>query len=223
MATERELCFMPAVYLLNHYRSSHVSNHEVLQVVYYLLYDVSACHDPETYCGVVGLLTTSGLIPRYPSVLDWDTYSVEGPMARTVGDAALMLSVMSGLDDRSPISYEVDSRALVNATKAPSVKGARVAWTPDLGGLMTIDDEVRTVCERAVSVFRSAGARIATACPDASGVPEIVRLTRALLIVVRHADQLSEHRALLQEGLVEHTEQGLALTSRDVARGQLLR
>ena len=178
---------------------------------------------PASYCGVVGFRTTPGLIPRYPSVLAWDTYSVEGPMARTVGDAALMLSVMSGLDDRSPISYEVDPRALANATKAPSLKGARVAWTPDLGGLMTIDDEVRTVCERAVSVFRSAGARVETACPDLSDVPEIVRLTRGLLMVARHADKLAEHRAVLQEGLVENTEQGLALTSRDVARGELLR
>src|SRR5437870_8850320 len=178
---------------------------------------------PASYCGVVGFRTTPGLIPRYPSVLAWDTYSVEGPMARTVGDAALMLSVMSGLDDRSPISYEVDPRALANATKAPSVKGARVAWTPDLGGLMTIEDEVRTVCERAVSVFRSAGARVETACPDLSDVPEIVRLTRGLLMVARHADKLAEHRAVLQEGLVENTEQGLALTSRDVARGELLR
>src|SRR5438067_3668635 len=98
---------------------------------------------PASYCGVVGFRTTPGLIPRYPSVLAWDTYSVEGPMARTVGDAALMLSVMSGLDDRSPISYEVDTRELASAAKAPSVKGWRIAWTADLGGLVTIDDEVR--------------------------------------------------------------------------------
>src|SRR6266446_41721 len=45
---------------------------------------------PASYCGVVGFRTTPGLIPRHPSVLAWDTYSVEGPMARTVADAALM-------------------------------------------------------------------------------------------------------------------------------------
>jgi amidase len=56
-----------------------------------------------------------------------------------------------------------------------------------------------------------------------SDVPEIVRLTRGLLMVARHADKLPEHRAILQDGLVENTEQGLALTSRDVARGELLR
>jgi amidase len=88
---------------------------------------------------------------------------------------------------------------------------------------MTIDDEVRAVFERAVSVFRAAGARVEHACPDMSDVPEIVRLTRGLLMVARHADKLPEHRAILQDGLVENTEQGLALTSRDVARGELLR
>ena len=178
---------------------------------------------PASYCGVVGFRTTPGLIPRYPSVLAWDTYSVEGPMARTIADTALMLSVMAGLDDRSPISYDVDPRELANAAKAPSVKGWRVAWTSDLGGLMTIDDEVRAVFERAVSVFRAAGARVEQASPDMSDVPEIVRLTRGLLMVARHADKLPEHRAILQDGLVENTEQGLALTSRDVARGELLR
>ncbi len=178
---------------------------------------------PASYCGVVGFRTTPGLIPRYPSVLAWDTYSVEGPMARTVADTALMLSVMAGEDDRSPISYAVDPRALVKAVKTPSVKGWRVAWTSDLGGLMAIDDEVRAVFESAVAVFRAAGARVEGASPDLSDVPEIVRLTRGLLMVARHADKLPEHRAVLQEGLVENTEQGLALTSRDVARGELLR
>src|SRR5262250_1953899 len=91
---------------------------------------------PAAFCGVVGFRTTPGLIPRVPSVLGWDTYSVEGPMARTIADAALMLSVMTGADDRSPISYEVDVRELLKAAKTPSVKGWKIAATADLGGLM---------------------------------------------------------------------------------------
>jgi amidase len=178
---------------------------------------------PASFCGVIGFRTTPGLIPRHPSVLAWDTYSVEGPMARTVADTALMLSVMAGRDDRSPISYDVDVRDFLRTVKAPSVKGWRIAWTPDLGGLVPVDDEVRAVFERAVGVFRSIGTRVERACPDMSDVPEIVRLTRGLLMVARHADKLPEHRVVLQEGLVENTEQGLALSSRDVARGELLR
>ena len=82
---------------------------------------------------------------------------------------------------------------------------------------------MRAVFERAVAVFRSLGARTEAACPDMQEVPEIVRLSRGLLMVARHADKLPEHRAVLQEGLVENTEQGLALSSREVARGELLR
>ena len=178
---------------------------------------------PASFCGVIGFRTTPGLIPRYPSVLAWDTYSVEGPMARTVGDTALMLSVMAGPDDRAPLSYAIDGRDFVKAVKAPSVKGWRIAWSADLGGLVEIDDEVRALLERAALVFRSLGARVDAACPDMSDVPEIVRLTRALLMVARHADKLPEWRAVLQPGLVENTEQGLALSSRELAQGELLR
>ena len=64
---------------------------------------------PASFCGVVGFRTTPGLVPRHPSVLAWDSYSVEGPMARTVADTALMLSVMAGPDDRAPLSYDVDA------------------------------------------------------------------------------------------------------------------
>jgi amidase len=178
---------------------------------------------PASFCGVVGFRTSPGLIPRHPSVLAWDTYSVEGPMARTIADTALMLSVMAGPDDRSPISYDVDTRELLSAAKAPSVKGWRIAWTEDFAGLVPVDDEVRAVFERAVGVFRSLSARVESATPEMRDVPEIVRLTRGFLMVARHADKLPEHRAILQEGLVENTEQGLALTSHDVARGELLR
>ena len=178
---------------------------------------------PAAHCGVVGFRTTPGLIPRYPSVLAWDTYSVEGPMARTVADAALMLSVMAGADPRSPISYAIDPRAFIRAIQGASVKGWRIAWTPDLGGLVPVDREVRDVFDAAVGAFRGAGARTKPECPDMGEVPEIVRLSRGLLMVARHGDKLPRHRDVLQAGLVENTEQGLTLTATDVARGELLR
>jgi amidase len=178
---------------------------------------------PASFCGVVGFRTTPGLVPRHPSVLAWDSYSVEGPMARTVADTALMLSVMAGPDDRAPLSYDVDAGEFTRAVKGASVRGWRIAWTPDLDGLVLVSREVREIVERAVGVFRSLGARTETACPDVSDVPEIVRLTRGFLMVARHADKLPEHRAVLQPGLVENTEQGLALSPREIAEGELLR
>ena len=146
---------------------------------------------PASFCGVVGFRTTPGLIPRYPDALGWDSYSVEGPMARTVADTALMLSVMAGPDDRTPTSYESDARVFVAAVRRPSVKHWRLAWTPDLGGLVTVDPEVAAVCAAAVSAFTRLGARVEQASPDMSDVPEIVRLTRGFLMVARHGEPRS--------------------------------
>ena len=76
-------------------------------------------------------------------------------MARTVGDVALMLAAMAGPDDRAPLSYDVDTRQFTAAVKRPSIKGWRVAWTPDLNGLIPVDHEVAAVAERALAVFRA--------------------------------------------------------------------
>jgi amidase len=117
----------------------------------------------------------------------------------------------------------VDTREILTAPKNPSVKGWRIAWTADLGGASPVDREVREVFERAVTVFRSLGARMESASPDFSDVPEIVRLSRGLLMVARHGDKLPQHRGVLQDGLVQNTEQGLALTPREIAEGELMR
>jgi amidase len=178
---------------------------------------------PASFCGVIGFRTTPGLIPRYPDVLGWDSYSVEGPMARTVADTALMLSVMAGPDDRAPSSYEVDARAFGAAVRRPSVRNWRLAWTPDLGGLVAVDPEVAAVCAQAVATLKTLGARVEQASADMSDVPEIVRLTRGFLMVARHGERIAEHRAVLQAGLVENTELGLSLSSSDVARGERMR
>src|SRR6185369_14641122 len=108
---------------------------------------------PAAFCGVVGFRCTPGLVPAYPRTLSFDSLGVNGPIARTVADAALMLSAIAGPDDRAPLSYESDKSQLTKAVKAPSIKGWRIAWTPDLDGLIPVDEEVRRVAHNAVRVF----------------------------------------------------------------------
>ena len=178
---------------------------------------------PAAFCGVVGFRTTPGLVPVYPRELAWDSLSVSGPMARTVADTALMLSVMAGPDDRAPLSYDVDTRAFPAAVRRPSVRGWRVAWTPDLDGLMPVDAEVARVAAGASRTFRSLGARVTTASPSFSDLNEIVLGTRGLSMAALHGDRLAEWRAEMQTGLVRNIEQGLRLTSRDIGRAEKLR
>ncbi len=176
---------------------------------------------PAAFCGVVGFRTSPGLVPYYPKGLGWDSIGVTGPMARTVADTALMLSVIAGPDDRSPISYDVDTSAFPRAVKSPSIKGWRVAWTPDLNGLIPVDAEVARVAEGATRVFRSLGAKVESACCDFSEVNDIVLGTRGLAMVASHADKLAKWKDQMQKGLVWNIEQGLRLTPEEIARAEL--
>lgn len=176
---------------------------------------------PAAFCGVVGFRGSIGLIPSSPSQLAWNTLSVQGPMARTVGDTALMLSTIAGSDDRDPLSFAVDTQAYLKAVQKPSIKGWRVAWTPDLNGLLPVEPEIVAVAETATQTFRKLGAKVAGGCPDFAGFVDIIMGTRGIGMVAQHADKLPRWRSVMQEGLVWNIEQGLALTPRDVARAHL--
>ena len=178
---------------------------------------------PAAFCGVVGFRTSPGLVPHHPRALAWDAISVTGPMARTVADTALMLSVLAGPDDRAPLSYPVDTREFTRAVKSPSVEGWRVAWTPDLAGLIPVDEEVARVAEDALRIFQSLGARVESACPDFGEVNEIVLGTRGVSMVANLAEHLPRWKPEMQAGLVWNIEQGLALTPQEIGRAEVLR
>jgi amidase len=177
---------------------------------------------PAAFCGVVGFRTSPGLVPVHPAPLAWDPWSVNGPMARTIADTALMLSVIAGADPRAPISYAVNPRAFLDAVRRPSVKGLRVAWGGDLG-VTPVDDEVRAVARAAAEGFRRLGARVEEAHPDFSGLGEIVHASRGASMVARHEEKLGKWRDQMQANLVKNIDQGLALTSSQIGRAERLR
>jgi amidase len=177
---------------------------------------------PAAFCGVVGFRTSPGCVPVYPTALAWDPWSVQGPMARTVGDVALMLSAIAGPDARAPISYPVDTRAFLAAVRRPSVKGLRIAWGGDLG-VTPIDHEVRELCRAAADAFRSLGARLDEAHPDYTGLEEIVVTSRGASMVARHEEKLPRWREQMQANLVANIEHGLRLTPSAIGRAERLR
>ena len=169
---------------------------------------------PAAFCGVVGFRGSPGLVPFYPTPLAWDTFSVQGPIARTVADIALMLSAVAGPDDRDPLSYDVDTGAFSQAVQEASVEGWRIAWTPDLDGMLPVDPEIAAVAREAAEVFRSLGANVETASPDFHGIEEIILGSRGVSMVALHADKLAKWKPEMQQGLVWNIEQGLALNAR---------
>jgi len=177
---------------------------------------------PAAFCGVVGFRTTPGLVPVWPATLAWDPWSVEGPMARTVADTALMLTAIAGPDPRAPLSFAVDTRTFTHAVRAPGIKGLRIAWGGGLG-ITPVDDEVLGVCHAATAVLRALGARVDEAHPDFDGLHEIVDVSRGASMVARHADKLGKWRGVMQENLVKNIEYGLTLTATDIGRAERIR
>ncbi len=117
---------------------------------------------PASFCGIVGLKPTHGRVPVYPPST-FGTLSHVGPMARTVGDAALLLDVLSAPDYRDPLA--LDRQAPVAAQVAPTrVNGLRVAYSPALG-YATVDPEVAGAVRGAVTALESAGAQVTVADP----------------------------------------------------------
>jgi aspartyl-tRNA(Asn)/glutamyl-tRNA(Gln) amidotransferase subunit A len=105
---------------------------------------------PAGFCGVYGLKPSYGRVPYYP-VGNNDHLSHVGPITRTVADAALMLRVMAGPDDRDAASLP-GAPEDYPARLDDGIAGLRVAFSPDLGHLR-VDDEVATVVREAVGAF----------------------------------------------------------------------
>ena len=86
---------------------------------------------PASFCGVVGLRPTPGLVPILGRGNPWSALSTHGVLARTVDDAALMLSAMAGFDARDPLSHPNDERWLNPVGKLNRAR--RLAFSVDLG------------------------------------------------------------------------------------------
>src|SRR2546421_246623 len=113
---------------------------------------------PAVSATYVTRLEEGGAVARPDAFMLAVPFAHAGPIARSVADAALMLGVMSGPDDRDPYSLPGDGADYAAATRRP-VAGMRVAWSPDLG-VFPIDPEVARVTREAVAAFEEAGAHV---------------------------------------------------------------
>ncbi|OKI00358.1 amidase [Streptomyces sp. CB02923] len=172
--------------------------------------------NPASFCNVVGLRPTPGRVPSYPASNPWDTLTVPGPMARTVADAALLLSAMAGPDPRCPVSLEAPG-ALFREPPESGLAGLRVAWAPDLGGRVPVDSAVREVLEPQLEVFRQLGCRVEEDCPDLDGADDVFRVLRAHHFDLALGAVLDASRDGLKPSLAGNIEQGRRLTGPDLA------
>ena len=178
--------------------------------------------NPASFCNVVGFRPSPGRVPSWPTTNAWQDLSVEGPMGRTVEDAALLLSALAGPDARVPIS-SAESGALFAPPLAADLGAPVVAWAPDAGGTMPIDPRIVRMVDDTRSVFESIGCRTEDAFPDLAGAREVFLTLRAHMYAADLGDLLEAHRHEMKDTIVWNVEQGLALGSTDIARAERLR
>jgi amidase len=177
--------------------------------------------NPASFCNVVGLRPSPGRVPSWPGDAAWSTMSVQGPMARTVADAALLLSVLAGPDPRSPVALETPGSAFAVPLDR-DLTGLRVAWAPRLDGSIPFEPEVVATLEPAVKVFTELGCTVEEACPDLSGAEEVFRTLRAWQFELGLGTVLDRHRDQLKPTLVGNIEEGRRLTGPELGRAEVL-
>jgi len=136
-----------------------------------------------------------------------------------VADVAFLLGVMAGPDPRDP-GCEQSDPARLRGDLARDLRGLRVAWAPDLGGL-PLDARVRAVLHARRATFEALGCIVEDTCPDLTAADDIFLTIRRWRTAAVYGPLLSQQRALMKPELVEEIEQGAALRGADVAAAML--
>lgn len=176
---------------------------------------------PAAACGIVGLKPSLGRIPMDILDTSFDNISHFGPLARTVEDAALFLSVAEGPDD-ADIQSQCSPTALTRPVSG-DVAGLRIAMSPDLA-IYEVDPTVIANLETVADTLRQAGAVVEPVSP--AWTAEMVAAWLDLWAVFMAASFghfLDHYRDRMDPELVELIEHGQAMSAADYRRIDFLR
>jgi len=177
--------------------------------------------NPGNFCNITGFRTSPGRVPVWPRFLAWFPISVQGPMARTVQDVALMLSAIAGPDPRSPIAIAEPGSRFARPLER-DFKNTRIAWSKDLGEL-PVDPRVTQALEYQRHVFDELGCIVEEAQPDFRDADEIFKVWRAWNFELQFGDLMKTQRELIKDTVIWNVEQGQKLTGPQIGRAEMKR
>ena len=177
--------------------------------------------NPASFCNVVGLRPSPGRVPTWPAATGWSTLSVDGPMARSVADVALLLSAIAGPDPRSPIAL-ADAGRVFSAPLDRDVKGVRIAWWNDLGGV-PVDRRVKDTVNAQRRVFESLGCIVEDAEPDFTDFDAVFKMLRGVAFLTGVAGRVAQHHHLVKDTILWEIERGERLTGSEIAQAEVKR
>ena len=174
--------------------------------------------NPAAFCNVVGFRTSPGRVPMWPQEVGWFPISVQGPMARTVADTALLLSALAGPDSRSPIALN-ESGDQFRQPLDRDFRGVRISWSADFGEL-PVDQRIVDVMQDQRGVFESLGCVVEDGQPDFQGADESFKVWRSWRFELKFADLLKTDAERIKDTIRWNADEGRKLTGPQISRAE---
>ncbi|MSP94039.1 MAG: amidase [Alphaproteobacteria bacterium] len=121
--------------------------------------------NPAAWTNVFGFRPSWGRVPADGVDVFTPGFGVSGPMARSVTDLAMLLSIQAGYDARAPLSNREDP-AQFRGNLRRDFRGVRIAWPGDFGGALAFEPGVLELCRTALKSLEALGCIVEEARPD---------------------------------------------------------
>lgn len=182
---------------------------------------MGSLRNPAAYNNIFGMRPSLGRIPAaLADDVFFHQFSTAGPLARSVEDLAMLLSVQAGADSRAPFALQDDPAQFAAPLVMREAKGTRIGWLGDLDAHLAIDPSLIDVCTRALEHFRAIGCEVDQARTDFdmervwNAWTTLRSFTVAGTNLELYRDEAS--RALLKPEALWEIERGMALSAMDV-------
>ncbi len=174
---------------------------------------------PASFCGVVGIRPSPGVVAAEGRPVGLLPFSVLGPMGRTVNDAYLLLQAQAGPNPHDPFST-----AAVKGLQTPlgdaDLGSIRAMVTADLGSA-TMSNAYRSIFAERCDLFRHHFATAIDANPDFTDGDNCFEVLRGVNFVAAHGARVRDHRDSLSPNVVDNVDRGLKYSLADVAEAHL--
>ncbi len=168
---------------------------------------------PSAFTGTFGIKPSYGRVPAYPASA-FTVLAHQGPLTRTVSDAALMLGIIGQPDMRDTTAWNTPAPDFRIGLE-DGVRGLRVAWSPRLGYVKELDADVEAAARKAAQVFAGLGAHVEEVDP---GFAEPIEIEKKLWYAVASTivDAVpAAARDKMDEGLRAMADEGRQITLKE--------
>jgi aspartyl-tRNA(Asn)/glutamyl-tRNA(Gln) amidotransferase subunit A len=171
---------------------------------------------PAAACGVVGLKPSPGRIARTPTSNGWNSLAVDGPLARTVRDVALLFGAMAGFDDRDPIALPDTGEDFLAACDG-DLNDLKIAWGADFG-YAPIETRVSNVAGAAARAFETLGCDVEADAPSFADPDELFRRLTGPARAAAFSKYLDEWSDQMDPILIERMQMADDMSAEDYER-----